>query len=38
MRHRWPEDTRFTRVVLEVEDNVNTFAKTGDEVGRLHPM
>lgn len=22
MRHRWPEDTRFTRVVLEVEDNV----------------
>jgi len=22
MRHHWPEDTRFTRVVLEVEDNV----------------
>src|SRR6266446_4841057 len=22
MRHRWPEDTRVTRVVLEVEDNV----------------
>jgi hypothetical protein len=22
MRHRWPEDTRFTRLVLEVEDNV----------------
>src|SRR6266550_2192602 len=22
MRPRWPEDTRFTRVVLEVEDNV----------------
>ncbi len=22
MRHRWPEDIRFTRVVLEVEDNV----------------
>ena len=22
MRHRWPEDTQFTRVVLEVEDNV----------------
>src|SRR5215510_8437298 len=22
MRHRWPEDTRFTRVVLEVEDSV----------------
>src|SRR5215510_8139546 len=22
MRHRWSEDTRFTRVVLEVEDNV----------------
>jgi hypothetical protein len=22
MRHRWPEDTRFTRVVLEVEDKV----------------
>ena len=22
MRHRWLEDTRFTRVVLEVEDNV----------------
>jgi hypothetical protein len=22
MRHRWPEDTRFTRVVLAVEDNV----------------
>src|SRR4029077_4405827 len=22
MRHRWPEDTRFTRVVLEVEDTV----------------
>jgi len=22
MRHRWREDTRFTRVVLEVEDNV----------------
>jgi hypothetical protein len=22
MRHRWPKDTRFTRVVLEVEDNV----------------
>jgi hypothetical protein len=22
MRHRWPEDTRCTRVVLEVEDNV----------------
>ncbi len=22
MRHRWPEDTRFTRVVLEVEDNI----------------
>jgi hypothetical protein len=22
MRHCWPEDTRFTRVVLEVEDNV----------------
>jgi hypothetical protein len=24
MRHRWPEDTRFTRLVLEVEDNVCT--------------
>ena len=22
MRHSWPEDTQFTRVVLEVEDNV----------------
>ena len=22
MRHRWPEDTRFTRLVLEVEDKV----------------
>ena len=22
MRHRWPEDTRFTRLVLEVEDTV----------------
>jgi hypothetical protein len=22
MRHRWPEDTQFTRVVLEVEDKV----------------
>jgi len=22
MRHRWPEDTRFTHLVLEVEDNV----------------
>jgi hypothetical protein len=22
MRHRWPEDTRFRRLVLEVEDNV----------------
>ena len=22
MRHRWPGDTRFTRVVLEVEDHV----------------
>ena len=24
MRHSWPEDTQFTRVVLEVEDNVCT--------------
>ena len=22
MRHRWPEDTQFTQVVLEVEDNI----------------